>query len=454
MKLRNRIIISFSGAFLVVLGIALSGVYYLMSLNRKQEFIQRLKDRTTTTCRLLLDVKEIDHDVIQVFDKNTINNLYDEKILIFDSAGRNIYSSVDDTRILFPQEVIDDLKQGEREITYIEGNYEVYAHAIVDKGKTFYAIGKAFDKYGKEKLNFLIWALSFIYVFVLILVIIISFYLSKQISRPITKLTTEVNDRNLLNLSKIEIPKNQDEIASLAIGFNNMLARVEQAYVYQKNFIQHVSHELKTPIAVLISNIERTMQNKDRAQWEQSFEFQRSGLMQMASVINTLLDISKYETNPEQLFKQNIRLDEVIFESMDNLELVYPDAKFNLSIDESLQNAEELTCSGNERMLSIAFFNLIKNAVEYSTDKVVYINIKKGEGDIQITIKNNGPVLSELEQSKLFRHFFRGSNSRDKAGIGLGLIMAHKIIDLHRGGLLTYQITPENLNCFTVLLHP
>src|SRR5262245_28556660 len=122
MKLRNRIVISFSVAFLIVMGVALSGVYYLMSVNRKQEFIQRLKDRPTTTYRLLFDVKEIDHDILQVLDKNTINNLYDEKILLFDSAGKNIYSSVDDTRILFPQEIIKELKQGEDEVIYAEGD--------------------------------------------------------------------------------------------------------------------------------------------------------------------------------------------------------------------------------------------------------------------------------------------------------------------------------------------
>jgi two-component system sensor histidine kinase ArlS len=451
MKLRNKIIISFSIAFLIVMGIALSGVYYLMSLNRKQEFLQRLKDKTTTTYRLLLDVKEIDRHIVKVLDHNTINNLYDEKVLLFDSAGRNIYSSVDDTKILFPQYVIENLKQGKDEIIYTEGDYDVYAHVIVDKGKTFYAIGKAFDKNGKSKLSFLAWALFIIYCFVLILVVAISFYLSEQISNPIIQLTDEVNNRNILNLSKIEVPKTKDEITSLTIGFNNMLTRVEEAYIYQKNFIHHMSHELKTPIAVLISNIERTMQQKDKAQWEQSFEFQRNGLMQMASVINTLLDISKFETNPKSLSKKKTRLDELIFECFENLEVVYPDAKFNLSIDETLKDAEELMYRGNERMLNIALFNLIKNAVEYSLDKTVYINIKKNESEILIAIQNNGAVLTSHEQTRLFKHFFRGANSRDKAGIGLGLVMAHKIIDLHRGKLF-YEATADNLNCFTVLL--
>src|SRR6478609_6946291 len=346
MKLQNRIIIYFSSAFIAVLGIALLGIYLLMSINREQEFMLRLKDKTSTTYKLLIEVKEIDHDILQTLDRNTINNLYDEKILLFDSAGTNIYSSVDDIKILFPLEIIKQLKQGEEDIAYREGDYEVYAHVIDDNEKRFYAIGKAYDKYGREKLNFLGWALFFIYVVVLILVVIISIYISKQITNPILKLTLEVNNKNIDNLSRIHVPASRDEIASLSTGFNNMLARVEDAYTYQKNFIQHMSHELKTPIAILISNIERTLADENPERWKDSFEFQKNGLMQMASVINTLLDISKYETNPELLLSQSLRVDELIFECFESLSVVYPQAKFELSVDDSVKDAEELICFG------------------------------------------------------------------------------------------------------------
>jgi two-component system sensor histidine kinase ArlS len=450
MKLRSRIVTSFSIAFLVVFGLALYGVYYLMAIYREQEFLQRLKDRTTTTYRLLLDVKGIDHNLMRVFDQNTINNLYDEKILLFDSAGRNIYSSVDDTKILFPLDVINRLKHGEEELFYYEGGYEVYAHSIIDRGQTFYAIGKAYDKYGRGKLQFLAIALFAIYAIVLFMVVIISYFLSRQITRPIIKLTSEVNNRNIENLSRLEVPDSRDEIAMLTRGFNSMLARVEESYTYQKNFIQHMSHELKTPIAVMMSNLERTMIEEDTERWRESFEFQKSGLMQMASVINTLLDISKYETNPQLLLTQNIRLDELIFECFESLSLVYPQTKFDLSIDDSFEDAEQLTCYGNERMLRIALFNLVKNASEYSDDNRVNLTIKNAEASVIVEIVNNGPILTNQEQTKLFKHFFRGQNSRSKAGIGLGLVMAYKIIQLHHG-TLEYRVS-SGFNCFTIAL--
>jgi len=452
MKLRNKIIISFSIAFLLVLGVALTSVYLFISINREEEFLQRLKDRTTSTFRLLLHVKEIDHNLLQVVDRNTINTLYDEKILVFDSTGHNIYSSVDDTKILFPLEVINQLKQGENELFYREGGYEVYAHSITDNGHTFYAMGKAYDKYGQRELSYMAWALFSIFIVVLVLVVVISYVLSKQITEPITRLTDEVNNRNIDNLSRIDVPATRDEIALLATGFNGMLARVEQAYVYQKNFIQHMSHELKTPIAVLISNIERTLAEHDADAWRNSFEFQRNGLMQMASVINTLLDISRYETNPDQVNTQQVRIDELIFECFESLQLVYPDARFMLAIQDGFEDTEELATHGNERMLHIALFNLIKNAAEYSDDQHVQVDIlKRGDNGLVVEIMNNGATLSDRDQKRLFEHFFRGSNSRNKTGIGLGLVLSNKIIQLHRGSL-TYSISEAEKNVFTVFL--
>jgi signal transduction histidine kinase len=451
MKLKNKIIIFFSLTFTLVLGIALLAVYFSMAEYREEEFAQRLKEKTNTTYRLLVDFREIDHDLLQVLDETTVNSLYDEKILLFDAEGKLIYTSVDDTAILFPMQILRRLQQGEEEIFYFEDGYDVLAHTIHDKGKTFYAISKANDRYGKEKLQ----ALGFILLGVCLAAIVmaagIAIYLSRQISEPIVKLTQDVNNRDIDHLGRVAEPDTRDEIASLAKGFNNMLARVEQAYTYQKNLIHHISHELKTPIAVLISNLERLEAEAETGQWKARLEFQKNGLMQMASVISTLLDISKYESSPNYEFTEKVRIDELFFESVESLSQLHPGARFELSIDEAVQDAGELVCLGNARMLDIAFTNVLKNAVEYSDNQRVVMKIEMQDNFIAVKIYNNGPTISEKERSALFAYFFRGDNSRMKSGIGLGLVMVSKIIQLHRG-TISYSITPEGLNCFTLVI--
>jgi two-component system, OmpR family, sensor histidine kinase ArlS len=439
MKLREKIILLFSGSFLLVLGIALLAVYFSMAEYREQEFLQRLKERTTTTLRLLLDVQKIDHDLLRVLDETTINNFYDEKILLFDSAHSVIYSSVDDTAIHFPLEIIKSLKDGEDEIFYREDGYDVYAHSIIHNNKKYYAIGKAYDRYGTEKMQFLVATLIGVFLFALAIQILLALYLSRQITKPIALLTQEVKNKSIADLSQVSVPHTQDEIALLASGFNTMLERVEQSYTYQKNLIHHISHELKTPIAVLISNIERVSAEKDIVKWQESLEFQKNGLMQMSAVISTLLDISKYESNTEQLSAQTVRIDELLFSIFESLQVVAREATFELAVNENIKDTEELTCIGNERMLNIAFLNILKNAISYSTDQRVSVELLRVEKMLEIRVVNNGDTLAPVDQQNLFSYFFRGSNSNKKIGIGLGLVMVSKIIQLHKG-TISYSI--------------
>ncbi len=451
MSLRKRIILYFSVTFAIVLGIISLVVFFSMAEYREQEFMQRLKEKTTTTLRLLIDVKEIDHDLLQALDETTINNLYDEKILLFDSTGTMVYSSVDDIVIPFSGELLKRLQTGETEISYREGEYDVYAHRMDDKGKTFFAIAKANDLYGKGKLTFLAWLLVGAFVLALLLEVTIALYLSKQITEPLTQLNAAVGNKNINNLSRITIPKTKDEIALLASSFNDMLDNVERSYQYQKNLIHHISHELKTPIAVLISNIERVMTDSNRENFKDHFEFQKNGLMQLASVITTLLDISKFETHKDQLVKEHLRVDEVVFEVFDSLKQLNPHAHFELEIHETISDVEELAIMGHKRMLSIAFINLFKNAIEYSENQTVKVKISASKELVFVSVNNSGTTLTTSEQERLFDYFFRGENSRQKIGIGLGLVMVDKIAQLHQGSI-AYTVSAQSENSFLLSL--
>lgn len=102
-------------------------------------------------------------------------------------------------------------------------------------------------------------------------------------------------------------------------------------------------------------------------------------------------------------------------------------------------------------MLSIAFLNLIKNGIEYSEDHTVKVEIVAVGDNLIIEITNSGATLSLAEQGRLFEYFFRGQNSRNKIGIGLGLVMVAKITRLHEGEI-TYAISNEGLNSFSLKL--
>ncbi len=435
------------------LGLVLLSVYILYAANRRQEFVQRLKDKSKTTLRLLIDVEKFDYDLLQVLDKNTINTLYDEKILLFDSSGKMIYSSIDDTRILFPESLLTQLKAEKNELNYSENDFEIHAQRIKDKGKLYFGISKARDLYGNKKMRFLGLTLLTVYGLAVVGIIGLTRYLSHQISNPIEKLSNEISKFSAVDLShRVSIPATKDEIALLANRFNSLLERVEGSFVFQRNFIHHLSHELKTPIAVLVSNLEKTMISEDHNNWKSGIEFQKNGLMQIAEVINTLLELSKFESGNFEKQFHDVRLDEVIFDCMSELKQLLPGSTFDFTFDQNLNQPELMTVKGEPALLKIAFLNLLQNALNYSKDEKAWIRFfSSAKGTISIEIQNSGKTLPDSEIAQLFTHFFRGKNSRNKNGVGLGLVMVGKIVSIHLGEI-KYSISENGKNKFLIEL--
>lgn len=213
-KITNQITLTFSVVFLIVMAVALSLIYYFFATYRKQEFYQRLKDKTLTTFKLLVEQKDINQDLLQVLDRNTINNLYDEKLLLFNERGEIIYNSVDDTPIHFPKDLLNTLQHEDDEIEYEEGKYEVFAHRFYDQNKAYFGIIKAYDKYGKNKLNFLGWLLLSIYLIIILITFLLTRYVAKQITEPITMLSREIEKIDFENLptAQIALPQTNTEI--------------------------------------------------------------------------------------------------------------------------------------------------------------------------------------------------------------------------------------------------
>jgi len=452
LKIRERVIIYISVPFAILMGTVLLSIDVLSENNRKQEFYQRLKDRTTTTLKILIEVKEIDINVLQAFDRNTINNLYEEKILIFNEKSELVYSSVDDPRITYPETILRDLRNGKSEIETAEGEYEVMGIGFSHDGKSYYGIAKAYDKFGKKKTAYLRVALVVIFFVSVITIIVISFLLSRQITSPIKMLAAAVEKHTPENLfTRIDLPERNDEIGLLMQKFNELLDRLEAAFAFQKNFIQHISHELKTPLAIMLTNAERSLREEGPQQWKESLEFQRATTMEIAHIINALIDISRIESNKSIATNEQVRVDEIIFECIEEIGYLNAAVNFNCIIDEQITDEQQLSAAGNKRMLKLAFLNLLKNAINYSGREKASIEISQHGDYIKVHLENEGQTLDENDQSRLFIDLFRGKNAQSTKGLGLGLFLTHKIINLHQGAIY-YKISEKGTNVFMVQL--
>ncbi|AHM58455.1 integral membrane sensor signal transduction histidine kinase [Flammeovirgaceae bacterium 311] len=451
MSIRKKILLYFSVVTIVLVGIALIFIYTLFYEYREEEFQQQQKDKITTTLRFLTEIRGIDERLIQSMDQITINELYDEKLLIFNEDKKLIYASIDDTSIPYTRQMLDTLSATNPWIELKDGLYDVVGmYHDLGNGR-YFGISKAYDVTGYHNLNYLRYVLSLTFLGISVVVIFMSYYLSKKITNPIVTLTSKIKDYDFsVKPASFAEPGTRNEVAILTQRFNELMKRMNEAYSFQKHAVHHISHELKTPIAILVSNLEKIEKETDLDKVKEMIRNQKHETMNLSEIINSLLEIAKTESGNLSLHT-HVRVDEMIFDLADELNKLNPDFQFSIDYACNTEFESNLTVLANDRLLKAALSNLMINCMQYSNDNKAKIAIKTAPDKLQIDFTNNGAIISDKEHSFLFQHFFRGENSKGKRGFGLGLVFVHKILALHRGEI-SYVSETYNSNTFSISL--
>lgn len=451
MTIRKKIVLYFSSILLVLVGITFVFIYMLFAEYREEEFQQRQKEKIVTTLKFLNDVEEMNESIAQAMDKITIHDFYDEKLLIYNQKKELIHASIDDLPIAISNNILNKLSKQTEWIETKEGSYDVIGVYVESRNGVFYGISKAYDEFGFTKLRFLGWLLVLIYVGIALVVFLIANYISQKIAKPITDITRKIQNYDFdketepLNLEGVD----EDEIKTLALRFNELMQRTRESFVFQKHAIQHISHELKTPISVLVSNLEKLEESSDLPEIKEGLYRQKVGTKSLADIINTLLEISKIEARPK-IVKDDVRIDEVVFDVINELEAIYPDFFFKIDFNIENPSEKELKVEGNRQLLRSAFMNLLLNSIVYNSENFTDIIFTITPKSLSVKIINSGEILNKKEQSYLFDHYFRGDNSKGKSGFGLGLVLVQKIVTIHEGKI-DYS-SCDDKNAFTIKL--
>ena len=414
--------------FTVVYAAACSIIIILFSNYRKEDFKQRLEEKATTTLRLLADVKAFDQQLLKIIDSNSINKLYDEKTVIFDNKNHLVYSSLDDTKISWSYKDLQALKL-QKVIFKQEGDNEIYGTSSKINDQQYFVVISANDNYGKRKLEYLIYILVISYVGFTILTWVLCFFAVKKLFNPLDKFydsLTKINANNL-NTRLSYAPQNKNEITLIAKEFNLLLERIELAYQKQKDFTAQASHELRTPLARISAQIENFIIQPEEAS---KLKTVLKNVNQLSELVNSLLILSRLDFI-ENLDKEQVRIDEVLYQCMDKAHIEYQDLQISFDILEQEITEKMMTINCNVSLLQIVFSNLIKNAYTYSDNKSVEIELYFINEMLHLSFKNTGNTLSNKEMDQLYQPFMRGENAKNTIGIGLGLRMVHRILHFY-----------------------
>ncbi len=434
MNIRLRLTIQFTAIVISILVLFSSAIYFFSANFRKNDFNTRLEEKALTTVKLLIEVKEVDSILLKIIDRNTINVLENEKIVIYNTKNEQIYSNIDKTYQNTDFALLIKIKE-KKKIYFSKYNIEYVGIVFNFDKKNYIVIASAYDKYGLKELN----NLKIILITGLLVSFLVSFFAglfyAGRAMKPILDVIKEVDNISATSLNtRVNEGNGKDEIARLAITFNKVLERLELAFENQRQFVSDVSHELRTPLTSLTGQLEVTlMKKREIEEYEMLLNSLLEDIKSLTSLSNGLLELAHSNIDIHAYTITKLRVDEVLLSAQ--TELLSRNKKYliNIDFDEVPDDEQKLVLQGNNNLLKIAFLNIMDNACKFSNSKKVNVNIGFNYQYIILKFADKGIGIPEPETDQIFEPFYRASNANGKQGHGIGLSLVKKIIDLHHG---------------------
>jgi two-component system, OmpR family, sensor histidine kinase ArlS len=454
MKIKTKLTLKFSLIVTTILLLFSSAIYFFSAEYRSGEFKKKLTNRAITVARLMTIVSDTNNVLFDQINRNTVNMLYDENLFIYDyNSFALLYSSYNDPSAdKYNISFLHEIKQNATS-TYSENGRETIGVVYPDDEPKYIAVASAVDQYGNNVLINLKFILIGGLLIGLLITIVMAFFFANDALKPISGIIKQVDNITASRLySRVSVGKSKDEISTLARTFNNMLDRLENAFAMQKSFVSNSSHELRTPLTSMKGQIEVTLMNKRS---EEEYIAVLNSLMadteNMTTLINGFLEMAESNMEGKLLKVQQIRIDELLFSVKDEIVMRHKGYTINICFDDSKIDDYRLILFGNPHLLRVLFLNIIDNACKFSINNTANIIIKYANNWLDIGIHDKGIGIPESEISRITEPYYRASNVGNISGHGIGMSIAKKIIDLHRGEFKISTVINERTNINVLL---
>ena len=274
--------------------------------------------------------------------------------------------------------------------------------------------------------------LSLVIFIALIIASLASFPLAHLLTKRIGHLVRQVNSFNRGNYTEKVPVKGQDELAELAMHLNNLGETLEQSENTRRQWVADISHELRTPIAVLQAELE-AVEDGVRPMDKETVARLVAHSQRLKHLVNDLYELSLTDLGGMTYRKNTMDVAVLLQESVNNMRSQF--SLQNIELTLSLPGSP-VTIFGDHNRLQQLFVNLLKNSLQYTNSPgITRVSLKTESQHAIIIIEDTAPGVAEELHEKLFERLYRADSSRHRAtgGAGLGLSICKNIVMAHEG---------------------
>jgi two-component system sensor histidine kinase MprB len=255
---------------------------------------------------------------------------------------------------------------------------------------------------------------------------------SRRVMQPVTDLTEAAEHITVTeDLGRRIDARRDDEVGRMAARFNTMLDTLEGSVAAQRRLVADASHELRTPVTSLRTNIEVLLAGDDLPEGARRrlLEDVREQTEELSALITDVIELARGDVPLSGV--EDVRLDELAQVAAGRVARHHPGTRFECDV-------EPTVVEGLPDRLARAIGNLLDNAAKYGPPGgVVEVAVRDGE----VTVRDHGPGVPPEEAALIFDRFYRGDGARGRHGSGLGLAIVRQVAEAH-GGTVSVEDAP------------
>jgi len=390
----------------------------------------------------------------KISDPNLINIV----VRIFDAHGSPIASSRNIPIEHLNSRIFYDVKKGADhfENAYLNVNerpssFRIFTTPVMENKRLSYIVQVASPL---SQLHAVLNNLEFSLLILLPLTVILTglsgVFLVQLTLRPVDQMIETIHQITAENLKlRLKIPGTKDEIESLAKTFNLMIARLDGAFTTQRQFMEDISHELKTPLSVLKGELEVTLKRiRSTQEYETALQSSLEEVNRLAGIVENLLTLARFDAKTTALHAQNLDLNGLVKDTVEAIQVLAIQKNITLQ----LNSAHTVEVLADKNQLKRLLLNILDNAIKYTpSGGKISVDLRQQKDSADIDISDTGIGIPENELPHIFDRFYRVDKSRSTIGFGLGLSIAQSIAMAHGGRIYAKANTPHG-TIFTITL--